>query len=234
MNESHVDDESSCLSIASEKWAPTVLESDEDDNEQDDSSDGDDLEALRDVALKIDFEGQEALDDDEPSSEMIRVNTNTDLHAFNPIAFFSSKSPDSVSRVHVESSSSSTKSARHVPSPSDSLRVQHGDVWLNQFILPRAHNEVNAKRLESVGKSSSNLTPTRVRENRELATLRTNVENSHFALQSMEDELDVSLLALQAQIPAEEFLKVVQRCLNLRKQAMAACLQASMRAAAQK
>ena len=67
-------------------------------------------------------------------------------------------------------------------------------------------------------------------ESREVATLRLNVENSHFALRAMEKELEESLAQLQGIIPPKDFLQVVARCTNLRKQAVAACLQASLRA----
>ncbi len=104
----------------------------------------------------------------EMSEMMIRVNTATDLAAENPFAFFSpprdvdsrsqaplqeqqprqpehqpsqpSPAKESPSRKTREDFAKDSPSKKYVPSAS--LRVQHNDAWLRQFILPLPHDEV--------------------------------------------------------------------------------------------
>ncbi len=187
-------------------------------------------------------------EDDETSlSEyMIRVNTQTDLAGENPFAFFSpARVSDSVTSGATEtppkqqhqqqtppklavSGGERSPSKKHVPSAS--LRIQHNDMWLSQFILPMAADEAKLKRLSAVGTSSQSLTPTKLVEKKEISTLRFNVENTFIAVQALELQLEQDLAAAKPLVGEEEFLKLVARCLNLRKQALVACLQAAQRA----
>lgn len=244
------DSETSQLSMAEGGFTRTVPDYEEEEDEDfDDSADdvNDDrvelegeFDQLQRAASGVDLDGL----DDESSELMIRVNTQTDLKVPNEFAVFSvprstnSKSSPSPSptTTPVKSNTSTASSAEKVSSaskkkvgPSESLRVQHGDLWLNQFILPRAASETKLAMLQEVGRSSNMLTPPRT-EDKKITTLRTNVENSHFALDAMEVELEEMLARLQQLIPPEEFLPVVARCLNLKKQAIAACIAATTRA----
>jgi hypothetical protein len=171
-------------------------------------------------------------DEMDVSSELlIRVNTETDLKAPNLMAFFSPPSPNS--SANNSAADSITQGGKPVKkkltenNPSASLRVQHSDVWLNQFIMPQIQDEEKARKLEAVGGSSNNLTPQKTRK--QIETLRTNVENSHFAVDALELQLEDDLKRLKDILPQDEFLKLVARCLNLKKQALTACLQASAR-----
>ncbi len=80
------------------------------------------------------------------------------------------------------------------------------------------------KQLEAVGTSSRNLTPDK--HDKEIATMRYNVENTMMAVQALEQQLEQDLAAAKPTLPEAEFLKLMNRCLNLRKAALIACLQA--------
>ncbi len=62
------------------------------------------------------------------------------------------------------------------------------------------------------------------------ATLRYTVEQAHLGVRALESELEEALAAAKPQLSDEDFLKLVSRALNLKKQALVACLQAVQRA----
>jgi|JI10StandDraft_1071094.scaffolds.fasta_scaffold4055030_1 N-dimethylarginine dimethylaminohydrolase len=59
--------------------------------------------------------------------------------------------------------------------------------------------------------------------------MRFNVENALLAVNALEEQLEHDLEKLKTALSEKEFLTLMQRCLNLRKQALIACLQAAQR-----
>jgi hypothetical protein len=231
------EDETSELSVV-EKWAPTRSVGEGEDSDEDsgveDSPYAPRLPGGVSTASTEPATFEHEDDDTSMSEFMIRVNTNTDLNAENPIAFFSASSRPASDSV-ITSSPGSDGLAERSPNrknySSASLRIQHAEVWLRQFVLPLAADEDKLMRLSAVGGSSQNLTPVKLQESKELSTLRFNVENTLLAVQALEMQLEQDLANVKPFLGEEEFLKVLSRCLNLRKQAMIACLQATQRAA---
>lgn len=93
---------------------------------------------------------------------MIRINTQTDLRADQPMAFYSPASaaptstpkprPAGTSPSKPRPTSNSSPSKAAAGGPSASLRVQHSEAWMSQFVLPLANNDEHAAQLEEMGR----------------------------------------------------------------------------------
>ena len=102
---------------------------------------------------------------------------------------------------------------------------------MQRFVMPRAADEEKARRLEAVGASSMSLTPTKLDEHgEEVGQLRFKTETSLQAVHALEAQLEEDLARLAPQLGETEMLKLITRCLNLKKQALIACVQAAQRA----
>lgn len=217
---------------------------DEDDDDDDDFEDGDEDERQKRLEEEVGkLRGD--LDDDNTveSSEynLIRVNTETDLGMENPFMVYSTPTRDQNHHHHhqnrtpengtVESwgiqKRPDSKASPKKVEPSASLRVQHSDVWLNQFILPPVADEAKAAQLEAIGGSRRSLTP--AKDSKEVSQLRYSVEQSHAAVEALEQQLEEDLRAAKLIMSDLDFLKLVSRCLTLKKQALVACVQAAQR-----
>lgn len=137
-----------------------------DEDEEDDGSDADDDGGVEDSPETESQQNPHMYDESDETSEfpMIRINTQTDLQVDSPLAYLSKQHPHSSSSPSgssrgggppdvpdvspIKPRPSPKSSSKSSPQPSASLRIQHNDVWLNQFILPRAHDEAKAAKLE--------------------------------------------------------------------------------------
>lgn len=193
-----------------------------------------------------------AADDDDFSTDasecMIRINTQTDLCVDSPLAFLSTakkaeprtptphKTPAARNMGPKNLAGATPASNRpyndNPPAknvPTASLRLQHSDAWLNQWVLPRSSDERKASKLEAVG-SFKNLHGGTVTDEKAITALRFSVEQTALGVDALELELETQLRQAKFMLPEADFLKVLARVLNLKKQALAACVQAVERA----
>jgi len=165
----------------------------------------------------------------EESSEMIRINTETDLRSDNAVSYLSMRDANLLSNPSNTQKKPqpivASKEQQQQQQQDESQTLQHSQAFLRRFLHPAACNEGNLEKLQAVGKRQAVLnTPV-------LQKTRFEVKQLAAAVEALEGELNAKLEELEPQVTEQEMLQTLLRVLKLEKQTMLACLEIVQRKA---